>query len=278
MTGVNSLKGLKVGVMCDRGVKRPYNEDSALALRFTQEFKGSQGRTSRKCWILAVADGIGGHESGDVASRIALTTSGAEICKQSILISNENKELFLNVLANAYSEANSMVLKAGEEISKKPDFKGRAPGSTLVMAYVMGDELFFANVGDSRAYVLKPGQIKRVTKDDSYVQELIDEGTISEEQAMLHPRKNEITNAIGIFPPDKFKISTKCFGNITNIEYILLCSDGLHGVITDKEIYNIIYQNNKISNSCRNLVDLAKKRGGPDNISLVLAKIVPEQG
>jgi serine/threonine protein phosphatase PrpC len=271
-----SLKGLKVGVICDRGVRRPYNEDSTLVLRFVQEFKGSLGRTSRTCWILAVADGMGGHESGDVASRIALTTSGAEMLKQSVLTSIEKREICENALTYAYNEANLKVLMAGEEMSKKPDYKGRPPGSTLVIAYVVGNELYIANAGDSRGYTLNGGKIKRVTKDDSYVQDLIDQGNISEEDARVHPRRNEITNAVGIFPPDQFKPSVNYLGNILDCEYIFLCTDGLHGVVTDSEISNIIYQSKKISTSCMKLLDLAKKRGGPDNISLVLAKIVPD--
>ena len=131
----------------------------------------------------------------------------------------------------------------------------------------------------SRGYLINNSQIIRATKDDSYVQELIDSGEITEEESSTHPRRNEITNAIGIFPPESFKCSIKNYGSLTKYNYILLCSDGLHGVVKDGEIYSIIKQhelNPDKMTIADKLVNLAKQRGGPDNTSLIFAKVYGE--
>lgn len=260
--------GLKVGIICDRGVKREYNEDSTLVLRYDLGFEGAIGKIKRDGWILAVADGVGGREKGDVASRIALTTLSGQVMFSTVNTSFKTQNEFSEILSIAFSEANSSV------INDSGGTDSQRPGTTLVVSYIVGSELYVGNVGDSRCYLLSKGKIKRITKDDSYVQQLIDSGEITEEEADTHPKRNEITNAIGVFPPNQFKSSVKYIGNIENYDYILLCSDGLHGVVKDNELASIIYKVKKVNHACRKLIELAKKRGGPDNITAVLAQVV----
>lgn len=268
------FKGLKVGNLCDRGIKRPYNEDSTFVLRYDLGFQGSAGKISRSGWILAVADGVGGHEKGDVASKLALTTFSGQVMYSSVNTSLKTQNDFAEILNLAYREANATVY---EELGKGSSDPNHPPGTTLVVANIIGSNLYVGNVGDSRCYLFSGGKITRATKDDSYVQELIDSGEITEVEARTHPRRNEITNVVGCYKPDVFTAKIDYIGSVTNYDHILLCSDGLHGVVTDKELVSIIYNNKTIKKSCIQLVELAKKRGGPDNISVVLAQIVIDE-
>jgi len=140
-------------------------------------------------------------------------------------------------------------------------------GTTTVCALVKGNNIHLANVGDSRAYVISDDEIRRVTKDHSYVQSLIDEGKITEEEAREHPQKNVITKAVGIMEsvePDTMKLT------LDNDESLLLCCDGVIAHLTDEDIHKIICNANTPQNACKQIVDLANQRGGSDNISLIV--------
>jgi protein phosphatase len=140
-------------------------------------------------------------------------------------------------------------------------------GTTAVCALVKGNDVHLANVGDSRAYVISNDEIRRVTKDHSYVQALIDEGKITEEEAREHPQKNVITKAVGIMEsvePDTMKLT------LDNDESLLLCCDGVIAHLPDEDIHKIICDADDPQNACQQIVDLANERGGTDNISLII--------
>lgn len=236
--------GRLIGIETDLGNKRTLNEDTVGYYE--------DGDTS----IFVVADGMGGHNAGEVASKIAV---------DSVLdyVRVHSKDLTMEqVLEGAVDEANKNVYKyavLNENCS--------GMGTTLTMAYVKNNNLIIANVGDSRCYVVSKGQLIKVTKDHSLVQELLDNGTISAEEAVNHPNKNVITRAVGT------KISVKgdyYTVDLQNISIVILCSDGLTNEVTEEEILTIV--NDDISNSSRRLIELSKEKGGKDNISVIIFK------
>jgi serine/threonine protein phosphatase PrpC len=249
-------------------MKRKYQEDSLRISKFEFGYDGS-GKYTRTGWLLTVADGVGGLNAGDKASKMALNSLHIRVMGFSADININGIDDFKKVLEIAYSETNSLVFAEGENNSNKM-------GTTLVSAYIVGDDLFVGNVGDSRCYLIRRGDIIRATKDDSYVQELLDAGEITEEQAETHPQKNVITNAIGSAKSEAFRCAVNYIGKIQDYDYILLCSDGLHGVVKEREIISILQQYNlnpDIKHPAERLIQLAKQHGGSDNATFILAKI-----
>ena len=257
-TPLDSRVQVRGWVKCDSGMKRPYNEDSTLFVQYV----GSTGNNRLGGRLLAVADGMGGHERGDVASSLALKVLASSVLSN--VFSSEDEMTPIDVLEKAFAEANEAVFNKGKDSSPKM-------GTTLVAAFIVGSELYVSNVGDSRCYVLIDDKIRQVTKDDSYVQELVDSGKITKDQAMTHPRRNEITNAIGIYPSTEFEVASAHVTSVNDIDYLLLSSDGLHGVLSDDEIASVVFSSNEVGSKSKELIDLANERGGPDNASLVLA-------
>ena len=249
----NNLNSRKIGMLTDVGKVRTIDEDSILAADLSFGINSE----SEKFLLLAVADGMGGHAKGEEASKIALNTLTKTIIPE--LFGNTS---FTDLLENGIKNANQEIL---EYTVKNPESSGM--GTTTVCALVKGNNIHLANVGDSRAYVISDDEIRRVTKDHSYVQSLIDEGQITEEEARDHPQKNVITKAVGIMEsvePDTMKLT------LDDDESLLLCCDGVIAHLTDEDIHKIICNENNPQNACQQIVDLANQRGGSDNISLII--------
>jgi protein phosphatase len=241
----------------DIGKERNTNEDNVDSLVINpQSF-----RTELDCKVLVVADGMGGHEMGEVASEIA-AKKFIETVKENILhLSNGTENInFEEILTQAVEVANREVWKISEQ---NPGHVG----TTLVGAIIVGNQIFIANVGDSRAYLVSPKKsIHQITKDHSAVQEMFDAKIITKKQMRNHPRRNIITKALGLekdVTPDIFHEDLKK----NNI--LLLCSDGLYNMIDDREIANTF--NGDINKSADDLISLANKHGGVDNISVAIA-------
>lgn len=213
-----------------------------------------------KCGIFAVvADGMGGHLAGEVASTMAV---------ESLKESFENLEIkseddFFSKVSLAYAEANRKIYEYAENNSRVLGM-----GTTAVSAFICGDKLYVANVGDSRAYIVDEDTITQVTKDHSYVQQLVDSGVINKEQAKNHPKRNYITRAIGTeedIEVDVFNVDYKG-------ETILLCSDGLSGLVSDETMLKIVNQEENMEEIVNKLVEAANEEGGTDNITVALLK------
>ncbi|MBQ3159559.1 MAG: Stp1/IreP family PP2C-type Ser/Thr phosphatase [Clostridia bacterium] len=206
--------------------------------------------------IAAVSDGMGGHAAGEVASRIsieALDTWTRELC-----------DAPQNVLVDAFFNANAQVLTASESDSY---LKGM--GATLVAAIFYHDHFITANIGDSRLYHVSGDEIRQVTFDHSYVQELVRRGFLSAEEAKTHPRKNVITRCIGSessFEPDVF------YTRWNPKDTVLLCSDGLCDVLSEADILSEVQKKQDLDELCHTLVEQAYDRGSQDNISLVIVR------
>ena len=242
-----------IGMITDVGQVRTIDEDSILAADLSFGINSE----NEKFLLLAVADGMGGHAKGEEASKIALNT-----LTKSVIPELFEEKSFTELLENGIKNANQEIL---DYTSKNPESSGM--GTTAVCALVKGNDVHLANVGDSRAYVISNDEIRRVTKDHSYVQALIDEGKITEEEAREHPQKNVITKAVGIMEsvePDTMKLT------LDNDESLLLCCDGVIAHLPDEDIHKIICDADDPQNACQQIVDLANERGGTDNISLII--------
>lgn len=242
-----------IASLTDIGKVRTVDEDSILAanLSFGVNSKSTQ------FFLLVVADGMGGHAKGEEASKIALNTISKTVIPK--LLSGTPLTELLKV---GIQNANQDIL---DHIDKNPETSGM--GTTSVCAIVQGNEVYLANVGDSRAYVISVDEIRRVTKDHSYVQELVDSGEISEKESRKHPKKNVITKAVGIMSsvePDMMRLT------LDPEESLLLCCDGVIAHLDDDDIHKIINDSDDPQNACQKIIDLANERGGSDNISLIL--------
>ena len=225
--------------------RRPNNEDVVFT-RFDPRYP----------LIAAVSDGMGGHAAGEVASRIAieaLNTWTRELC-----------DAPQNVLVDAFFNANAQVISAADA-----DRKLRGMGATLVAAIFYHDHFITANIGDSRLYLVSSGEIRQVTFDHSYVQELVRRGFLTAEEARNHPRKNVITRCIGAessFEPDVF------YTRWNPKDLVILCSDGLCDVLTDEDLLSLAQQEQDLDSLCARMVETAYEKGSADNISLVLVR------
>ena len=233
-----------LGILSDVGNVRKINEDSV------GYFEGSD------IDIYAVADGMGGHNAGEVASELAIETV-IEYIKQ-----NHHDLDMKKVLSDGIKCANKKIYDVA---SQSDSLKGM--GTTITICFKKQNEMVVANVGDSSCYIIdNKRKLLKVTRDHSLVQQLLDNGTITEEEARTHPNKNIITRALGtneLVEVDLFDV------DLTNIIKCVLCTDGLTNDVTYSEVYDIIMENDNVS-SCKMLVDLSKSKGGRDNISVIV--------
>lgn len=249
------IRTFKIFSKTDIGNERSNNEDSIATLKINTVIRNEELEVS----LLVVADGMGGFEFGEVASEIA-TKAFLNIITQSILNPFDKQPHldFKKILLKSFEVANEMIFNIS---SKTPN----RIGTTMVGAILSENHVYIANIGDSRAYLISPSKsIKQLTKDHSVVQEMIDANVITPEQAKIHPRRNILTQALGLeekVKPDLFEVEL-------NDNILLLCSDGLHGVLSDDLLIKSI--NSKLEKSSEKLISLALKHGSQDNISVAL--------
>jgi serine/threonine protein phosphatase PrpC len=210
--------------------------------------------------IFAVADGMGGHQAGEVASDLALGVIGQYIEDNLGLIGGEK------LVEKAVQSANATVHQKAESSAKY-----RAMGTTVTVLYREGDTAYIGNVGDSRAYLLRGGNLRRLTSDHSLVAALIEEGEITEEQSRSHPQRNIILRALGLEGQIEVDVVSV---RIEPGDEFLLTTDGLTGLVEDKEITAILAQDADPVTQAGRLVDAAMQAGGTDNISVVLARFM----
>ncbi len=244
---------IKVIIRTDLGNIRTNNEDTGLFFRIAD----AQVTQNKGC-ILMVADGMGGHQAGEVASKMAADIISTEYFR------NGSGSIEKN-LAKAFTLANKNILDTANADSSK-----KGMGTTCTALIVADKQVYYAHVGDSRAYVIKNKQIARITTDHTYVQELIKAGTITVAEAEKHPQRNILTNAMGTKPA--IRIDTgKCTFSFEENDRLMICSDGLYDYLEDAEIADLV-NNRTVEEAADVLVAEAKKRGGHDNITVVLAE------
>ena len=247
---------MDTGYGWDTGLVRKLNEDSIFCSTF--DLRTHSGMVS--AGLLAVADGMGGHDAGEIASDLAIRVFQAE-CISGLLTRSSKPGLPL--MDAAFSKANNAVLEAATEKSLQ------GMGTTLTAALLIGQDMYVAHIGDSRCYIINSRETIQVTTDHSVVQELVDTGQISSGDALTHPRRNEITRVLGYSAnsvPDLIQIRLYAGDNV------LLCSDGLCGVLPTDKIEETVLASTSPSQACADLVSQANLVGGPDNISVIIAR------
>ncbi|WP_128547824.1 Stp1/IreP family PP2C-type Ser/Thr phosphatase [Larkinella soli] len=250
--GSPSAADLNAVVVSDLGNVRRNNEDTGLFVRLADE-----GLRRFKGYLLLVADGMGGHLAGEVASQMA-----AEIVSREYFQHRDTTE---KCLMRAFQMANRQIF---EESRTHETFRGM--GTTCTAVVVQDQQLFFAHVGDSRAYLFKNGQIVQLTEDHTYVQELLRMGEITEQAAITHPERNVLTHAMGTKADIRIDLG-RCVLPFDPGDRLLLCSDGLYEYCRDEDLVRILGQVS-LPEAAEELVRTAKSRGGHDNITVVVAE------
>lgn len=237
--------------LTDAGKVRTHNEDNVTILN----------NNNNQEFLLAVADGMGGHKAGEVASKIAIEHLTDEFDKLETFGSKDNA---ISWLRNVVVEINNKIFAYTDEF---PNSKGM--GTTLVVAIKTNDYVLFGNIGDSSGYVYKNEKLHKVTKDHTLVNLLVSTGELTEEEAKYHPRKNVLMRALGANDPIEIDI----FDVVDNtIEGIFLCSDGLTNMLTEEQIEKILNSDLSIEEAVVKLIRKSNSRGGTDNITIAYLK------
>lgn len=233
----------------DVGKVRKINEDSFCTFK-AGEFD-----------VMIIADGMGGHNAGEVASACAV-----DIIKKYIT-ENMGKTDVASLLKGSISDADEKILEKSMQNEKYSEM-----GTTVVMTLIKGKTVFFANVGDSRGYVMDKCGIKQITVDDSIVSELLRNGEITPAEAKTHPHRNIITQAVGT----KGGVEPRVYRHVCKAgDSVLLCSDGLTNMLDDGEIFEIIKRYG-VKSGTEKLIEFANDRGGTDNITIAAAEFIEE--
>jgi len=244
------------------GKQRELNEDSLLAL--TSTMAGNSGSLPFGLYI--VADGMGGHQYGEIASNAAVRIVAGYVMRKF-------SPYLFNLNPTPPDESLQEIMQAAvKEAQKTIQHEAPSSGTTLTAALVLGQQVTIAHVGDSRAYHIHlDGRAEVITRDHSLVKRLEELGHISADEAANYPHRNVLYRALGqgdILEPDIFTITFPQSG------YLMLCSDGLWGVLSDQDIFRVIKEAPNLHRACQNLVEAANSAGGPDNISVVLVQLI----
>ena len=241
---------MKFFAKSDVGKARETNQDS---------FYISQ--PSQTTGLYIVADGMGGYNGGDIASRLAVTAA-KEYIEENFIKVEHNKEELQKLIKNAIEYANMLVYEKSKE---NKELEGMGTTIEIVLAY--NNRVYIGHIGDSRVYRIRKNFMRKLTVDDSYVQKLIKDGKITKEEAVNHPKKNMLTKALGCTAFAQPVVSVKGF---LKDDIIVITSDGLTNMVSEDEIYKIITTNSK--NPADELIEKANNAGGIDNITVVIVK------
>lgn len=246
---------MEVAGLSDVGCQRENNEDSFLYWEPVDDRD-----FQRKGRLAIVADGMGGYEGGQEASRLAVETVREVYDK---VVRDDPQAALVEAFLTAHDRIQ-------EYAAQNPELQGM--GTTCTAIVIRGRQLFFAHVGDSRLYLVRDSQISRLTRDHSYVGRLVESGIVRAEDAEKHPQRHILTAALGAGTEIAVDGGEK---NVTLQDHddLLLCTDGLWGVVSEDELLNAA-ANHTPSESCAALVKLARQRGGPDNITLQILRVV----
>lgn len=247
---------LRTESLSDVGIKRDNNEDAVATI-------AAKG-------IAILADGMGGYKAGEVASAIAVATvlEKLEAAVDTHALATPAKAE--TVIADAIHTANTAIYSAAQSNEKYQNM-----GTTLVVLLLLGDTIHYAHVGDSRLYRLRDNTIEQITQDHSLINELIEKGFYTEEEAANAGNKNVITRAMGIGADVRPDLDTT---EAIDGDIYLLCSDGLTDLVNDETIAEILSKHRDTPhNACTALVDLANNNGGKDNVSVIVATIIEQQ-
>jgi PPM family protein phosphatase len=243
------------------GKQRDHNEDALFTL--TTTLTSDYGNVPFGLYI--VADGMGGHQHGEIASGIAIRTVASTIVRKLYttllnLKPTSPDESLLEIMQESIQEAHRAITR-----------QVPGGGTTLTSVLILGNQMAIAHVGDSRAYSIGlDGHMETLTRDHSLVKRLVELGRITPEEAAVHPSKNILYRALGQGEPFDPDLNTM---QLPDSGFILLCSDGLWGVVSDEEIHRIVMTSQTLQEACKNLIEAANSAGGPDNITAILVSM-----
>jgi serine/threonine protein phosphatase PrpC len=251
---MNVRPGMEVAILSDVGRVRENNEDSYL---YWEAVGDDDFR--RKGRLAVIADGMGGYEGGQEASRLAVQTVCTVYDK---FVRDDPHAALMEGFVAAHERIRSY---AGEH----PELQGM--GTTCTALAVLEHELYFAHVGDSRLYLVRNGEPSRLTRDHSYVGRLVESGIVRSEDAETHPQRHILTAALGSGLEVAADVSNQAL-TLEGGDTLVLCTDGLWGLVSEQEVAAVIDEN-RPTNACQELVNLALQRGGPDNITVMLMRV-----
>jgi serine/threonine protein phosphatase PrpC len=254
---VNLKPGMEVAYLSHVGCLRENNEDSCLYWE-----PASEADFRREGRLAVIADGMGGYEGGQEASRLAVDTV-REI--YGAMVRDDPRAALLEAFVTAHRRIQAYAVR-------HPELHGM--GTTCTALVVRDRQLYFAHVGDSRLYLVRGGTISRLSRDHSYVGRLVESGIVRVEDAEKHPQRHILTSALGA-GPDVSAESPEQGIALQDSDILLLCTDGLWGVVNDQELQRTV-SSEVPAECCEALVKLALERGGPDNITVQVLRIVPE--
>jgi serine/threonine protein phosphatase PrpC len=247
--------GVEIAGLTDVGCQRENNEDS-----YGYWESDDDAVFARLGRLAIVADGMGGHEGGQVASHIAVDT-----IQQSY--SNASDGDPQRILIESLQEAHHRIQHLANQ---DPELQGM--GTTCTACAIVGRRVYYAHVGDSRLYLLRSNTLRVLSRDHSLVARLIETGMIRQEDAESHPQKHVLTAALGVTDDVEPDVPTEPL-SLEKSDVLLICTDGLWGQLTEAELKDVL-SSQAPSNACESLVRLAKEHGGPDNVTLQIARIV----
>ncbi len=244
---------MEVGFKTDKGLRRSNNEDACYVML--------------KDKVFIVADGVGGNNSGEIASRTCVD----EIAKyvemndfRQLQSDEEIRDFFLTCI----KDVNFKIL----ELSQRHE-ENWGMATTVVVAHLHGKRMYFFNVGDSRAYILRGEELRQITEDHTYVNSLVKAGLITAEEAETHENRNMITRAVGA----DYRVDTDVFiEEVQEGDRILICSDGLYGEVSVERLIAELREDRAMTDICDNLVEAANQNGGNDNITMVVVNVTED--
>jgi protein phosphatase len=268
-----STSDIRVSVFgkTDVGRTRDHNEDCFLVANLSTGEASLQPDVREhtlgpRGTLLVVADGMGGAAAGEVASAMATETIYQHLAETWCTDSDDTPQQFAYRLKEAVERANAGIHQYAKE---HPDLRGM--GTTTTAVGILADHLYLTQVGDSRAYLVRNGTAIQLTKDQSLMQRLVDAGELTEEEAEVSERRNIILQALG--PEAKVKVDLT-HQDMRRGDCLVLCSDGLSGQVKKEEIAEVVSQPGKaLTEMCGELIQMANERGGPDNITVLVARV-----
>jgi protein phosphatase len=273
----SSLVRVEVAALSHAGKVRPNNEDHYLVGRLGRYLdvqltslpeRDAPGRSEETGHGFVVADGIGGAEGGELASRLAISTLVnlvLQVPDWILRLDETRAQETIKRVARHYRKVDAEIARRARE-----DRTLAGMGTTMTLAYSLGADLFVVQVGDSRAYLHRKGKLRRLTRDQTLVQTLLDLGQITPEAAGSHPLRHILTQALGGHGAD-LKAEVQRL-KLADGDCLLLCTDGLTEMVTDDLIARVLRRTGGAEEQCRTLVDLALERGGRDNVTVIVAR------
>ena len=257
----------------DVGRTREHNEDAFAVADLTRGIAAltpevQTHESGDRGSLFMVADGMGGAAAGEIASEMAVEIVQSELQDMLADAGSPNEEQFATAIKRATASANAHIHAFAVE---HPEYRGM--GTTATVAGLLGDTLYLAQVGDSRAYLVRGGVGRQITKDQSLMQKLIEAGEMTEEEAEQSERRNIILQALG--PEANIKVDLT-HQKVRRGDVLVLCSDGLSGQVRADEIARVVSSEPDLAAACNKLITLANESGGPDNITVVIARFEGE--